>query len=141
MSIDANLKMVKGVMDAFLGGDVGPLLGALTEDATTKAVIAEGTPISGDGFVGRDGFMRYLTALGEVMEIVEVVTDDYAASENSVVILGRERARVRRTGGLLDCEIATIFTLRGGKIARMVAMADMSPIVAAYRDDVGSSAD
>ena len=40
---------------------------------------------------------------------------------------------MRRTGALLDCDIATVFTLQDGKIARMLAMADMSPIVDAYR--------
>lgn len=46
-----------------------------------------------------------------------------------------ERARsVRRTGARLDCEVATVFDLRDGKIARTLAMADMAPIVDAYRD-------
>lgn len=132
MSREANLKLVHDTMAAFLAGDPGPLLAALTEDAIIKAVIAEGTPISGH-FQGREGFLRYFAALGEVMEILDVQTTDTTASETSVVILGTEKARVRRTGALLDCEIATVFNLRDGKIARMLAMADMAPIVDAYR--------
>ena len=132
MSIEANIKLVRDTMDAFLAGDPEPLLAALTPDAVIAAVIPEGTPISGH-FQGRDGFLRYFAALGEVMEILDVQTTDYTGSETSVVILGRERARVRRTGAMLDCDIATVFTLKDGKIARMLAMADMSPIVDAYR--------
>lgn len=134
MSREANLKLVQDTMGAFLSGDPEPLLAALTEDAIIKAVIPAGTPISGH-FTGREGFLRYFAALGEVMEILEVQTTDYTASETSVVILGAEKARVRRTGALLDCEIATVFELRDGKIARMLAMADMTPIVDAYRDE------
>lgn len=133
MSIAANVNLIRTTMEALLAGDPGPLLAALTQDAEIRAVIPEGTPISGH-FQGRDGFLRYFAALDEVMEILEVQTTDYTGSETSVVILGHERARVRRTGALLDCDIATVFTLRDGKITRMLAMADMSPIVDAYRD-------
>lgn len=138
MSIEENVKLVKDTMEAFLRtGSPEPLLAAITDDAVIKAVIPDGTPISGH-FQGRDGFLRYLTALNEVMEILEVRTTDYTGSENSVVILGHERARVRRTGRMLDCEIATVFTVKDGKISRMVAMADMTPIVDAYRTESAS---
>lgn len=133
MSIDDNVKLVKTTMDQFMkAGSPEPLLAAITEDAVIKAIIPDGTPISGE-FRGRDGFLRYLTALNEVMEILEVETTDITASADHVVMLGSEKARVRRTGKLLDCEIATVFTIQGGKIARMVALADMTPIVDAYR--------
>ena len=133
MSTDDNVKLVKTAMDEFMStGSPEPLLAAITEDAVIKAVIPDGTPISGE-FRGRDGFLRYLTALNEVIEILEVKTTDITASADHVVMLGTEKARVRRTGKLLDCEIATVFTIKGGKIARMVALADMSPIVDAYR--------
>lgn len=132
MSPAENIEFIKKTMDAFMSGNLGALLAAITDDAIIKAVIPDGTPISGH-FQGRDGFIRYITALQGVMEILAVETTDYTASETSVVVLGSEKARVRRTGAMLDCEIATIFTLRDGKIAKMVAMADMTPIVDAYR--------
>ena len=133
MSTDDNVRLVKTVMDELMRtGSPEPLLAAITEDAVIKAVIPDGTPISGE-FRGRAGFLRYLTALHEVMEILEVQTTDITASADHVVMLGTEKARVRRTGKLLDCEIATVFTLERGKIARMVALAEMSPIVDAYR--------
>lgn len=134
MSVEANVKLVREVMDALLAGDPEPLLAALTADAVIEAVIPAGTPISGR-FQGREGFLRYFAALAGVMEILDVQTRDYTGSASSVVILGHERARVRRTGALLDCDIATVFELAGGKIARMLALADMSPIVDAYRGD------
>lgn len=135
MSIDDNVKLVKTTMDEFMRtGSPEPLLAAITEDAVIKAVIPDGTPISGE-FRGREGFVRYFTALNEVMQILEVETTDITASADHVVMLGSEKARVRRTGAMLDCEIATVFTIREGKIARLVALADMSPIVDAYRAD------
>jgi ketosteroid isomerase-like protein len=133
MSNDDHRRLVQSVMDEFMRtGNPEPLLAALTDDAVIKAVIPGGTPISGE-FRGRDGFLRYLTALNEVMEILEVRTTDITASADHVVMLGTEKARVRRTGKLLDCEIATVFALREGKIAALTAFADMSPIVEAYR--------
>lgn len=132
MSIEHNINLVKSTMDELMRGNPEPLLSAITEDAVIAAVIPEGTPISGD-FQGREGFLRYLQALGEVMEIVEFQTHDITASADHVVMIGFERARVRKTGTLLACETATVFALEGGKIKRVLALADMSPIVDAYR--------
>lgn len=134
MSAENNAKLVKSVMDELMRGNPEPLLGAITEDAVIKAILPEGTPISGE-FRGREGFLRYLTILGEVMEILEVQTTDITASEDHVVMVGFEKARVRRTGKLLDCEIATVFALKGGKIAKMAAFADMGAIIEAYRGE------
>jgi ketosteroid isomerase-like protein len=132
MSFEDNITLVKTTMEAFMRGDPEPLLAAITEDAVIKAVIPTGTPISGE-FRGREGFLHYFAALGEVMEILEVRTHDYTASAGHVVILGYERARVRRTGKLLECDIATVFGVDGGKITKLVALADMSAIDDAYR--------
>jgi len=134
MSIEDNVNLVKTTMDELMRGNPAPLLAAIRDDAVIKAIIPPGTPISGE-FRGRDGFMRYFQALGEVMEILEVQTHDITASSGHVVMLGFERARVKRTGKLLECEIATVFGVEQGKITKVVAMADMSPIVEAYRGD------
>lgn len=134
MSFDDNIELVKTTMDELMRGNPAPLLAAITEDAVIKAVIPDGTPISGE-FRGREGFLRYFQALSEVMEILEVQTHDYTASAGHVVILGFERARVRRTGRLLACDIATVIGVDQGKITRLVALADMSAIVDAYRTD------
>ena len=67
------------------------------------------------------------------METLEVRSDDYTASAGHVVILGFERARVRRTGKLLECDVATVLGIENGKITKLVALADMSAIVEAYR--------
>lgn len=132
MSQQGNIALVKTTMDALMSGNPEPLFAAITEDFVIRAVIPEGTPISGE-FRGKDGLLRYLQALGEVMEILEVRSDDYTASPDHVVILGYERARVRKTGKLLECDIATVIGVENGRITKLVALADMSAIVEAYR--------
>jgi ketosteroid isomerase-like protein len=127
-----NIELVKTVMEALMAGNPEPLLSSISDDAVIKAVIPDGTPISGD-FRGREGFMRYFTNLNEVMEILEFQTHDYTASADNVVILGFERARVRKTGGLLECDTATVVGVENGRITKLVALADMSAIVDAYR--------
>jgi ketosteroid isomerase-like protein len=133
MSADDNVKLVKSVMEEFMRtGNPAPLLAAITDDALIKAVIPGGTPISGD-FRGREGFVRYFEALNEVMEILDLREIDYTGSVDKVVNLGIEKARVKRTGKIFECEVATVFTLDRGKIAKVVALADMSVIIDAYR--------
>jgi ketosteroid isomerase-like protein len=126
-----NVALVKDVMESLMRGNPAPLLAAISEDAVIEAVIPKGTPISGS-FRGRDGYMQYLTALGEVMEILDMQISDYTASEKNVVVLGFERARVKRTGKLLECETATVVSVEQGKITKLLALADMSAIVDAY---------
>lgn len=134
MSFDDSIRLVKTTMDELMRGNPAPLLAALTEDAVIKAVIPDGTPISG-AFRGREGFLRYLRALDEVMEILDLQIHDYTASAGHVVILGFERARVRRTGKLMEYDFATVIGIDQGNITKVVALADMSAIVDAYRTD------
>ena len=134
MSIEDNIKLVTGAMGEFMStGNPAKLFASITEEAVIKAVIADGTPISGD-FRGKDGFLSYFQALGEVMEILDVQTTSIAGSENSVVMLGTEKIRVKRTGKVFECDIATVFTLDQGKIAKILAFGEMSNIVDAYRE-------
>jgi ketosteroid isomerase-like protein len=138
MSNEDNVKLVTTAMESFMTtGNPAQLFAAISDDAVIQAVIPDGTPISGE-FRGQDGFLRYFQALNEVMEIVEVTTTDITASAGHVVMLGHERARVRRTGKMLDCEVATMFAVKDGKITRVLAFADMSPIVDAYRAGAAS---
>jgi hypothetical protein len=137
MSTDDNVKLVKGVMDAFLRGDVEPLLAALTPDAQIKAVIPDGTPLSGE-FRGREGFLRYFQAQAEVMEVLDFTNIEFMGSGSKVVIVADEKFRVKRTGTVCETETATVFTLEQGKIAKLSALADMSAIVDAYRTERAS---
>jgi len=132
MATEDNVKLVKSAMEAFLTGNPSLLLASMAEDVVTEAAIPEGTPISGR-FRGPNGFLQYFQAVGEVMEVLGLEDIDYAGSADKVVVTGFEKARVRRTDKVFETETATIFTLRGGKITRVVALADMSAIVDAYR--------
>ena len=133
MSTDDNVKLVKSIMDEFMRtGDPAAFFAALADDAVIKAIIPDGTPISGD-FRGREGFARYFERLAEVMEILGMRDIDYVGSATKVVVLGVEKARVKRTGTIFECETATVFTLDQGKITTVAALADMSAIVDAYR--------
>lgn len=138
MSSDDNVKLVKSIMDEFMRTwDPAAFFVAITEDAVIKAVIPPGTPLSGD-FRGRVGFLRYFEKLGEVMEVLELTDIHYVGSVDRVVVLGVEKARVRRTGAMFESETATVFTLDQGKITTVAALADMSTIVDAYRVETAS---
>lgn len=132
MTADQNVQIVRIVMGELMRGNAEPLLSVLTEDTVIKAIIPAGTPISGD-FRGRAGCLRYLTAMNEAMEILDYQVYDHAASADHVAILGFERARIRRTGKMLESEFATVITLAEGKITKILALTDMTAIVDAYR--------
>ena len=134
--IERNIAFVRDAFDALMRGDTGPLLAALTEDAVIGCSVAEGTPLSGH-FQGREGYLRYLQTVAEVLEPLSVELGHYTGSESCVVLLGRERARVRKTGKVADREYASVVNLRDGKIARVWTLSDLSSINDAYRTGDG----
>jgi ketosteroid isomerase-like protein len=56
----------------------------------------------------------------------------FVAAEDRVVVLGRERFRVKATGLTWACEWAHAFTVRDGKIASFREYTDTSAVVNAF---------
>lgn len=134
MSTDRMIETVRGALDE-LGrtGSPGRLLDSMTDDVVISATVPPGTPMSGE-FRGKDGLLAYFGGMNEVFEILDADMTSIAAGGDRVVVLPVERLRVRRSQREVTLELALVFTFRGDKIARLLAIGDLSAVVDAYRE-------
>ena len=128
-----NVRTVRRLYACFFGqGDIPGALSLLTEDVEwCLAGPGEILPWAGT-WHGRQQVGRFLVAFPETLEIQAFEPREFIAHGDTVVVLGRELARVKATDRLCETEWVMVFTLRDGKIARFRQYHDSAAWVAAY---------
>jgi ketosteroid isomerase-like protein len=116
VTTQSNIALVKDAYAAFGSGDLQKLLGFMTSDIVWEFPASKVIPWAGT-FSGVDGVARFFAALMEHSEPGAFEPLHFVASEDRVVVLGRESFRVKSTGLTWACEWAHSFTVRDGKIA------------------------
>ena len=125
----SNKQIVRGLYDAFSRGDIDAVLSALTDDVALNA--PGGAPYSGRRF-GRDQVRQYFAELDRQVRLDEFDADEFLEDGSKVVVLGRERATVRETGGHFETAFAHVFTMRAGKVADVHLFADTHAAASAF---------
>jgi ketosteroid isomerase-like protein len=129
-----NVRTVRRLYACVFGqGDIPGALSLLTDDVEWwLAGPGEILPWAG-ARRGREQVGRFLVAFPETLEIQAFEPRTFVAQGETVVVLGRELARVKPTGRICDTEWAMVFTLRDGQIARFRQYHDSAAWVAAYQ--------
>ena len=118
-----NVRTVRRLYACFFGqGDIPGTLRLLTDDVEWWLAGPAGDPALGRHWHGREQVGRFLAAFPETLEIQAFEPRTFVAQGDTVVVLGRELARVKPTDRLCETEWAMVFTLRDGKIARFLAV-------------------
>jgi uncharacterized protein len=131
MSEEENKRVVQAVFEAFGRGDVHGLLAMVTEDAEWAAPGPETVPYFGERR-GREGALEFFKNLGTEVEFESFEPGEFIAEGDKVVVLGRERGRVRRTGKTFDNAWALVFTIREGKVAGFRCYENTAAIAEAF---------
>jgi ketosteroid isomerase-like protein len=131
MNMNASVARVQEAYAAFGAGDIDKLLGLMTPDVVWEFPDSEAIPWAGR-FTGPGEVGRFFASLVEHSEPEQFEPLQFVASENRVVVLGRERFRVRSTGRTWACEWAHAFTLRGDRIAGFREYTDTAAVVRAF---------
>jgi len=116
MSTQTNVALVQQGYAAFGSGDMQKFLGLMAADVVWEFPASTVIPWAGT-FTGPDGVARFFAALLEHSEPEAFEPRQFIASDDRVVVLGRERFRVRSTDRRWDCDWAHTFVVRDGKIA------------------------
>ncbi|HYY97061.1 MAG TPA: nuclear transport factor 2 family protein [Pyrinomonadaceae bacterium] len=131
MSTEENKRVVLNVFEMFGRGDVPGLLSLVADDAEWAA--------PGPGVVsyfgerrGPEGALEFFKNLGADVEFESFEPGDLIAEGDRVVVLGRERGRVRRTGKTFDNAWALVFTIREGRIAGFRCYENTAAIAEAF---------
>ena len=132
MNEQENLRVVQEGYAAFGRGDIRALLNLYTEDV--EYVIPgppDIIPYAGT-YRGHDQVAQFFSLLADAVEFEQFEPQQFIAQGDRVVVLGRNRGRVKATGHSLVEEWAHSITLREGKVTRFQAYNDTAAVVLAF---------
>ena len=133
MSEQESVQVVRQAYDAFRRGDIQGVLDLVAEDADWYHPGPPDTIPFAGRYRGRDGVAQFFERLGGAEEAELFEPQEFFASGDRVVALGRYRGRVRATGRTDDVEWAHVFTVRNGKIVSHRQYSDTAAAAEAYR--------
>ena len=138
MSTESNLKIVRGVYEAFARTDILAVLAALDDDVEwIMPGPPETLPFAGV-WRGRDAVSRFLAILTGTLSFEQFEPRTFLADADTVVVLGHSRDRILATGRIVEMEWAAVITLRDGKVIRYQVYEDTAAFVEALRDESAS---
>ncbi|SRR5690554_4507547 len=114
-------KSAKEVVDnmflAFSSGDIEKFVDTVSEDTVW---IYHGTQIIPKGiFEKKEGVRTFFTNILERTEIIKFEPQQFIVEKNTVVVLGEEHQRVKRSGRELKQKWVQIYTVENNLITRM----------------------
>ena len=131
MSTQSNSALIQHAYAAFGAADLQTLLGLMTPDIVWEFPASNAIPWAGT-FRGPDEVARFFGALMEHSEAEVFEPLHFVAADDRVVVLGRERFRVKSTGLTWACEWAHAFTVRDGRIAGFREYTDTAAMTTAF---------
>jgi hypothetical protein len=131
MSTEENKRVVQSIFEAFGRGDVPGVLANLSEGVAWKAPGPSHVPYFGDRR-GHSGAAEFFTQLGTNVDFEHFEPGAFVAEGDRVVVLGRERGRVRGTGKTFDNDWALVFTVEGGKVTDFQIYENTAAIAEAF---------
>lgn len=129
--MSANLEIIRGAYDAFARGDVPAVLAVLSPDIVWNE--AENFPYADrNPYVGPDAVVEGVFArLGGEWDFWNLEVERILDAGDTIVSLGRYRARHSETGKDLDAQFAHVWSLEDGKVTRFQQYADTAQASAA----------
>ena len=110
-----NVQIVRRLVEAFNDRDLEAMFAVLHPQAELHPLRAQ---LEGKAYVGHDGLRELLADFDQDWEYVQMDPEDFRGTDDSVVVLGRLRARARASGMDLDVPMGFVWTLRERKVVR-----------------------
>jgi ketosteroid isomerase-like protein len=131
MAEQQNLDAVRGMYAAFGRGDLEGVLAYLDPEISWRTPGAPDLPTAGLRH-GVPAVREFFGVLLTTFEIVDFQPRDFLAAGEKVVVLGTSREGPKG-GKLVDFRWVHVFTFQNGKIAAFEEPADVSELVAQFR--------
>jgi len=127
-----NLRIVREIYEAFAKGDLAAILNLLAGGVDWASPGPKAIPFSGS-WHGRDRVAQFFAAVGEHLEVLDFGAGQFIAQGDTVVVLGRERMRVKGTARVYETEWAHVYKLREGKVVRFREYTNTAAVAQAFR--------
>ncbi len=119
-----NADVVKAAYDAFGKGDVPAVLGTFDPHIQWREaenfLYADRNPYAGPQAVAEGVFQRIVSDV----ENFAVVPERFVDGNDTVVVEGRYRGKMKTTGKAVDAQFAHLWQLRDGKVVRFQQYTD-----------------
>lgn len=113
----SNPDLIRSLYAAFGRGDVKTILDNL-DPAIEWVSNGDGKVIPWGGPRGGvAGAASFFQSLADNLDFEAFEPRDFFDAGDTVTVLGRSRARVKKSGGVFDSQWAHVFTIRNGKLA------------------------
>lgn len=132
MNEQDNVEVVKRAYDNFKTGDIGALLGQMSEGVDWRLPEIQGAPFAG-ARKGRGQVSEFFTSLADSQDSVSFEPREFVAQGDKVVALGTYNWRVKSNGREYGGDWAHVFTVRDGQIAGFHEYMDSAQAEAAFR--------
>jgi uncharacterized protein len=132
MSEQDKVEVIKRAYQNFKTGDIGALMGQMSEDVDWRLPEIQGVPFSGER-KGRGQVSEFFTTLADSQDSVSFEPREFVAQGDKVVALGTYNWRVKSTGREYGGDWAHAFTVRGGRIEGFHEYMDSARAEAAFR--------
>ncbi|MBI2885234.1 MAG: nuclear transport factor 2 family protein [Candidatus Omnitrophica bacterium] len=132
MSEPKNVQIVQQIYAAFGRGDIPSVLAALSDDIEWQVTGPAEVAYAG-ARRGRPQVLEFFTALGQTVDVERFEPQQFIAQEDTVVVLGVERLKIKATGRAAENSWVMVFTLREGRVVRFREYDDTASVAAAFR--------
>ena len=126
-----NVRIVRGMYDAFAQGDVPGVVEAMEPQIEWNEAdnfpYADGNPYVGPDAVVEGVFKR----VGDEWEYWSVDIEELLDAGDTVVALGRYKAAHKGTGSSIDAQFVHVWRLRNGKAAKFQQYVDTAQVLRA----------
>lgn len=136
MSTEA-VRVMKQLFASFVLGDKEGVMEFVAPDAVwrfpgDRAVL----PWAGE-YAGRD-LRVFMDAVFDHLDYLEYTAHTFHGAGEVVVILSRERCRVKATGRIFENDLAAVATVREGRVVSFLEYSDTAAMAAAFGDQASS---
>jgi ketosteroid isomerase-like protein len=131
MSTD-NISVVRGMYEAFQRGDINAVLNSYAPNITWYSPGGREIPWAG-ARQGREQVGQFFAQLDASLEFLDFATEQFAASGDTVIVIGRDRVRVKASGDVLDEQWAHVMQVRDGQVVDFREIIDTAALVASLQ--------
>ncbi len=138
MSEQQNVVLIQRALEAFGHGDVETILDYCTSDCEFYCPGPTVIPYAGTKR-GRAQIQSYFDSLLGTQSDANLTIDEFVAQADTVVAIGRYRAKISATDKPIDSPVVLTFKVQDGKIARHMVIGDTAAIATSYTASAAAS--
>jgi len=125
-----SLDLIKTFHSLAASGNFDAALALFAEDAVVVSHGPASNPLA-RRYEGSQGVAQFFAKVGELFEIQQFEAHEFIDAGATVVVLGRERSKVKTTGRVFDVPWVQIWRTHDGKVTGLTDFFDTGSIAAA----------